>query len=352
MDLKNNTLDHWLSLQKIKDFPYNGKINYYNRYIQIKEYLDKNIHPHIELATRRLEPDEEIYLTNHGTDHINAVIQRLSNLVNVKGFKISPYEVYLLLVATQLHDTGHIKSGREQHEKLSNEVISDLGKLIGEDTIEKKMIWNIAEAHGGRKSDGKKDKIDSLLPNDSILNVTVRPQLLAALLRFADELADDFTRTNTALLESKSIDKSSEIFHYYASVLNSVEIDHLAKEIRLKFFLNKEHLQNKYGKLKKEVFLIDEIFARIYKMYIECIYCMRFLSYELRIETIKAKIEFVEKQSLVEFRSPIQLKITERGYPIMVAEDLYQLCPIDLKVGDCKIDGEYLKKSISSSNGN
>src|SRR5579864_4117221 len=170
MHLIHQTLDQWLADQRKSQFPYSGKVDYYNRYRSIKEYLDNNIHPHIVSATAGLEHEEDIYLTDHGTEHINTVIKRLSNLVNVEDFVLSPYEGYLLLVATQLHDTGHIKQGRTSHEKFSAEVIKELSKLIGEETVEKRMIWQIAEAHGGRNADGQKDKIGSLVPKTSLLN--------------------------------------------------------------------------------------------------------------------------------------------------------------------------------------
>ena len=348
MNLNDYNLDHWLRLQPSNNFPYAGKVNYYNRYVLIKEYLDNNIHPHIVTVTSKL--DENIYLTDHGTDHINVVIHRISRLLNVPDFQLSPYEVYLLLVATQLHDTGHIKSGREHHEKLSSQIIADLSKLIGEETVEKRMIWKIAEAHGGRKADGEKDKIDDLLGKDCLLSFPVRPQLLAALLRFADELADDFTRTSRYIISNKSVDKASEVFHYYASVLNSVEIDHIAHEVRINYSLDKDHIITQYGKpykdKVKDVFLIDEIFERIFKMYLECLYCMRFIPYPIKIETIIAKIEFIEKNSLSDFRKPIAIKLSQKGYPKIAATNLYELCPEDLNEGGAIINGEYLKTTL------
>jgi hypothetical protein len=351
MDLNNYNLDHWLSLQPHDKFPYNGKYNYYNRYIQVKEFLDNNIHPHIAMVTSKLEKEEEIYLTDHGTDHISVVIQRISKLINVPDFELSPYEGYLLLMATQLHDSGHIKKGRTNHEKLSAQVINDLQNLLGSDIIEKRTIWQIAEAHGGRKADGKKDKIDDLLYSQSILNFPVRPQLLAALLRFGDELADDFTRTNAYLLKNGTIDRASEIFHYYASVLTSVVIDHDAREVRLHFTLDKDHIVKTYGKQNKgsilEVYLIDEIFERLYKMYLECLYCMRFIPASISINTIIAKIEFIENQSFMPFRSPISIKLTEKGYPTITAKTLYELCPEDLRENGKPINGKYLLDTIT-----
>jgi hypothetical protein len=349
MNLDDQNLVEWLSHQPKEHFPFRGKVDYFNQYLRIKEFLDNEVHPHITSMTVKFE--EEMYLTKHGTEHIDVVIDRISKLINTADFIISGYEAYILLVAAQLHDTGHIKSGRESHEKLSNQIIEDLASRMGNETIEKSLIWKIAEAHGGRKANGKKDKIDDLLARDVVLFYEVHPQMLAAILRFADELADDYTRSSPYLLQSGGINKGSEIFHYYASVLHSIEIDHIGKQIKIFFTLNTEHLVNKYGKSIKdeieEVYLVDEIFERIYKMYMECLYCMRFVPYSIKIETIIARIDFIDKRSLQEFRSPISIKLSERGYPRIAEKDLYQLCGQDLIENGQAITGEYLKNSIT-----
>ncbi len=355
MDLKGKSLPEWLEkTKKNKHFPFNGRVDYYRQYSSVKEWLDNHVHP--EIASMTLTFDDSIYLNKHGTEHIDVVIQRLTDLVdtgNAKDVELSPYEVYILLMATQLHDTGHIKMGRLGHETAASNIIEKLGTLMGTETAEKKMIYQIAQAHGGRTIDGQKDKIDRLPIKEPILNFPIKARMLAALLRLADELADDFSRSNKVIGNSGELKKGSEIFFRYASVLQSVEIDHEGGEIKLHYMLEKKDLNIKYGKAIskdafKEVFLIDEIYTRLYKMYLEFSYCMRFIYSSNRLNTITAKIAFVDPNSFADFREPMMLKLSEKGYPEYKAKDLYELCPESLFDNGNKIDGEFLFNYIKT----
>ena len=71
--------------------------------------------------------------------------------------------------------------------------MSILGDHLGKDMVEKKAILDIAKAHGG-KVNGDKDTISKLHDKGLILGNDIRYQKIAAILRFADELADDSQR--------------------------------------------------------------------------------------------------------------------------------------------------------------
>ena len=96
-------------------------------------------------------------------------------------------------------------------------------------------------------------------------------------------------------------------------------VDYEGQEIKLSFSLTRENLQKKYGKSKidgivSEVYLLDEIYVRLYKMYIEFIYCMRFIPYANKLDTITAKISFVDNKSFVDFHAPISIKLIASKY--------------------------------------
>ena len=324
MNLKGKTLSEHLASQNKKKFPFNGSVDYRLRYRNIKEYMDNNIHPLVELSAYKIDG---MQLTKHGTEHIDTVIQKASELLDIAGIELSPYEVYLLLIAIQIHDSGHIFSGRKKHEVFTAEIIQRMTILLGDETAEKRVIFQIAEAHGGYLDNGDKDKLSLLKTSDRILNQPVKIQLLASVLRLADELADDFTRATS----DPNIEKSSEVYHKYASALHNVEVDHTGKQMNLTFCLEKEDVLKKYGKHDEEVFLIDEIFERVFKTYIETVYCQRFMPHPLTFDTVYAKIEFIDKDSLVNYFDPISLKLTEKGYPKIAAKSVYEICPEDLR---------------------
>lgn len=342
MNLKGQTLEEYFKKQQLKKFPFDGRVDYKGRYWNIKNYMDNNIHPLVELAVYKKDGYQ---LTKHGTIHIDNVIKKASELLDIEGINLSPYEIYILLVAIQIHDSGHLLIGREKHEKALAEIIAGFGKLIGDETAEKNTIFHIAEAHGGVSDDGDKDKITLLGPTERILQKPVNKMLLASVLRLADELSDDFTRT----IKGEDIEKGSEVFHKYASVLHNVEIDHPGNQIKLSYCLEKENVTTKYGKKEAEVFLIDEIFERVFKTYLETRYCQMFFTHPIKIDTVFAKIEFIDKDSLSNFFKPISLKLSEKGYPKILAKNVYEMCPDDLKInGNGFVNGELIKQIVET----
>lgn len=340
MDLKDKTLEEWLEKQKKDKFPMRGKIEMYKA---MKIYLNSDIHPY---ATAFASIKDGSYLTDHGPGHIKKVILKASELVDHEAFILTPYEVYLLLVAIHFHDIGHIEAGRYQHEINARKVMQNVGNILGNDNTEKTYICDIAEAHGGSIA-GDKDKISLLTETDSSNNQNIRPQLLAAILRFADELSDDRERAAEYLMKQKKLPPSSEIFHRYAYALHSVKIDHMRKTVKMCFELDRENVSQKYRKDGEEIFLLDEIYKRTLKTYCECLYCMRFISPlfpVIQVSSINVEIKFLDEK-LKEFREKIFYRLADTGYPDSSKMDIFSMCP-DLKIDGCDLNGDKLKELV------
>lgn len=137
-----------------KSFPMAG-IDYYDRFTRIDDHLNRIVHPNVNVGPSTREP---MWLTDHGPEHIATVIRRAGDLVMQPESVLSPYECYILLLACHSHDMGNI-FGREDHEKKVHEIVFGLDdSLIGEDTTEKRVICDIAMAHGGFVDEKKTDK--------------------------------------------------------------------------------------------------------------------------------------------------------------------------------------------------
>jgi hypothetical protein len=234
-------------------------------------------------------------------------------LVAARACVLSPYEGYLLLAAIQVHDVGNI-FGRKGHEKQHGQ----LEERLGNETIEKRMITKIAEAHGG-SVDGDKDTIVRLEQNDTILGKPVRPRLLAALVRFADELADDRTRAARFAVEHGVVPENSLIFHKYSEALHSVIVDIKGQAIDLHFEISDADARLRFPKGAKQVYLLDEIIERTLKMHRERVYCTRFMRPEITLDSVNAKIT-VYAAPTAEAPYPAELKkigyrLEDRGYP-------------------------------------
>jgi hypothetical protein len=231
--------------------------------------------------------------------------------------------MYLLLTAIHFHDVGNI-FGRKSHEKRCGDILELLGAQAGPDMPEKRVIIQIAAAHGGL-ADGDKDTIGKLAPAyEYILGKRIRPQLLAAVLRFADELADDRTRADRFLLEMGKIPKESEVFHLYSQALESVVVEE--DSIYLGYELRRKDGLKRYPRQGSRVYLLDEIVERTLKMHRERIYCMRFLPIELKLGTIRVKIT-VGSNDFLHVLHEYFYRLEERGYPEPSKGGIEMICP-------------------------
>lgn len=340
-----SNLENWLSCVPHDQFP--NSQDYCKRYSSIKDWISSNVYDELKAATLFAEvvaKKEPIYLNNHGREHVESVISRATEFIK-DSCEIDPYQIYILLVAILIHDAGNIY-GRENHELMCGKIMNGIGNLAGEESAEKRIILQVAQAHGGYV-DGSKDTIGRLEPSVELYGRTICQPLLAAILRFADELADDSSRASRFMLKEKLLGES-EIFHAYSDSLKSVRIDDGL--IRLKYELTRELIKNRLRGGGKKKYLIDEIFSRVAKMHMECRYCTRYIRPHTThpvADRISVRIDMYEgyeaDKMIKVIEDPIQFTIEEKGYPEIPKNGIYDLCPA-LK----DINGKSLSKKIDS----
>ena len=259
---------------------------------------------------------DKIFLTDHGPNHTETVIQRAGELLADPAAdypQLTAYEVYLLLMAILFHDVGNLY-GRDGHEDRQMEIMDHMGILVGDETVERAAISKIARAHGGKRN-GDRDTIRELPREDWILGKMVRYQALAAILRFADELADDSRRAARAVLVLGQMPEASRLFHMYAEALHTVGIEPESHVVYLRYSLTKEKLAP-LDESGDESYLIDEIYRRTVKMHHEREYCMRFTRRIVQIDVIDVKIEVYESGKSPNLcRDPIAYRLQQVGYP-------------------------------------
>ena len=248
-------------------------------------------------------------------------------------------EIFFLLSAIQLHDVGNI-FGRIGHERRILEVIEKGKNNVGTDRIDQIWITKIAEVHGGTVNlTGSKDTISQLDEFADYDNEKVRLRLLASILRFADELAEEKYRGSSILLDSENIPKGSEIFHLFSICISSISVDHSAKTVKIQFHVNTKYLNKKFGKGKDEIFIIDEIYNRLLKMHLERIYCSRYWKPYIELDKIFARIIFYPEKPSESPPPELTFTLEENGYPTNT-KTIFELCPDLIKDG-VNLDGEY-----------
>jgi hypothetical protein len=217
------------------------------------------------------------------------------------------------------------------------------------DEIETRQIVRIAEAHGG-SDNGDKDRIGKLLPVEHFHNEPVRLRLVAAILRFADELSDDRSRVSRFLIEQGNVPKSSEIFHAYAYSLRSVRVSPETNEISLDFVVDRRGATTLLGIGNEERYLLDYIKERTLKMHYERAYCSRFMSkHGIDIERIRIRIQFLDEHG-EQFREEITYDLTDSGYPD--SQDIHAICA-DLRTpaGEARWTGATIRAEIEAQGG-
>ncbi|WP_174802406.1 HD domain-containing protein [Martelella limonii] len=332
MNIIDNSLEKTLEQlcsNNTNELPFdNSKHTYFARYMEMAEKLNREFHDHVLAGSSAIDGG---ILTDHGPDHIKTVIQRASILLNNPNnrYRLYGYEIYLLLCAIHFHDLGNI-NGREKHEKRVVSMMEYVKDYLG-DAIEKDMIRQIASAHGG-EINGDPDTISYLSPTEPLNGIDVRPRMLAAILRFSDEIADDHHRANKALQRLGAIPKQSEIFHKYASSLHSVMVRDDCQSIELSYSISLDDIQNKFPKLNKNTkryrseYIVDEILSRLFKMYNERTYCNRFMSPIVNIRSISVRIRASKYSKEIGEKLPeISFRLEEAGYPSGHADGIYAL---------------------------
>ncbi|MDF1671577.1 MAG: hypothetical protein P1U83_18425 [Roseovarius sp.] len=262
-------------------------------------------------------------LTDHGPNHIARVGVMASSLVDQMAAELSAYEAFLLLVAIQIHDVGNIL-GREKHEQRIDEIWRQVFGDLGYDSLDKSLAIRIAATHGG-KYEGGKDTIKAVDRSSDWKGNNVRPQMLAALLKLADELSEEIDRADRTALKFDSVPRESQIYHVFALGLHTVRADVEAGTVSLRFALSEEYFVKKLGKGDDEEFLLNEIYARTLKTWSESIYCSRFLP-EVYLTTVDVQIE-IFSASMVELRQTIRYRLEDAGYPEVGKRTIFDICP-------------------------
>ncbi|KQB99853.1 hypothetical protein AQF98_15160 [Pedobacter sp. Hv1] len=345
-----NIEEEFLKITDKSVFPHEK--DYFCIYKTFKNAFDKDVHP--EIKTKILEIEKSGYYNDHGVDHIRMVIDRVSKIISCLNpsfnpgtdkFYISPYEIFILLMAIQLHDTGHLIGSRVEHAKKGKEILAkfDAGKALN--TSEKMVIGNIARSHGGQD-----DPIGKLQTSDTLSHERIRPQFLAACLRLGDELAEDLTRASNFLLEINQIEETSKIFHLYSASLDSLHLNE--KEIQLSFYVEDKYLTDKYPKQTKsgiiEEYLITEIYKRTQKTFLEALYCGRFLPEICRFNKVRVKIHLLTSSDHDEIIAPIAYELKENGYPSLDKQNIFDACASLTLHGGQHIDGDYISNLVKA----
>lgn len=211
--------------QKLKNLGSNGKA-LYARYISARTFLNKDILPWIKSV--------EGSLTDHGPEHIKNVLDNAYQLIGHKS-DLNEIELYILCQSILFHDVGNL-FGRTKHNLNIPPIYVAAFSKLWLSRQEMSLVISIGRSHSGKSpTDGSNDTLKDL-KSDFYESTNVRAQQLAAILRFADELAEGPQRTSSYLVGMQMFSPDSQIYHMYASATH-VGIDRGGDRIALSYHI-------------------------------------------------------------------------------------------------------------------
>lgn len=193
----------------------------------------KNLLEQVLDEIKKIQPD----MTDHGPKHVKNVLNNIQELLGEASKSLGGMELYILCLSALFHDVGNVFA-REAHQKQIGQIYDYARPSLGgnQDSEEKKVILDICKAHCGAGTDGSKNTLAFVTERSKIDRKAIRPNLLAPILRFADELAEGEQRTSHFMIKQHKYSPESQIFHKYADSV-SVDIDRAHGRILLKYHI-------------------------------------------------------------------------------------------------------------------
>ena len=177
------------------------------------------------------EPD----LSDHGPKHIANVLDKVWHLLLdcYSEHSLSANDLYILAMGVLFHDVGNLH-GREDHRKKIGEIFDWARGRDAKVRREKNLVMRLTRAHTGVAMDGTKDTLKEVDEIDHLGAASIQLRSIAAILRFADELAEGPQRTSEFRRMAGLYDVESQIYQDYASVTN-IGIDRPHQRILLTY---------------------------------------------------------------------------------------------------------------------
>lgn len=245
------------SLQQDDKLSDDRRSQFLTDYWTAKNYFKRNIYGEI----KAVEED----LTDHSERHIRNVQDNAARLIGEEGKnKFSGVELYFLALSILFHDVGNI-NGRKGHNKKVTDIYNKIRNNESHFNQERRLILKAVSAHCGESSKGDKDTLNELEEKSDLFGHALRLRELAAVLRFADELAEGPQRTSDYMIEKNKFSEENLIYHEYAQI-TSPYIDRGGSRIAVSYDIDCNQCED----LKK---LLVFTYKRVLKLDLERRYC-------------------------------------------------------------------------------
>ena len=302
---------------------------FWHRYENVKVYLKKEYYPWIQANCP--------FFTDHGEKHIQSVIQAGSlllqeHLSSDSKKDVTCLDIFLVLCAIVWHDAGMVYERSEHASRVAGMINKIKAGLLPEPDIQR-LIVEIVSAHEGNEGlrTPRKEE-DFTMPSQRVC--TVYPRALAAIVRFADEVSENWSRISQALLPN--VPDENRIYWEYANcikasrpnparerVVVTIEIQHDAAIREFTCPQRFLYRANDEGNIS----LIEYIICRLEKMINERAYCASEFSRYVSIREITARFTILRDLERLE-NYELGKSFSQSGYPnINVFDNFFECYP-------------------------
>lgn len=241
-----------------KQFDESKALELTSAYSSARSKLENEVYPNIQ--------GREPNLSDHGIRHISNVQQNIIQLLSNNGAiaDLTGIEMYCLGMLILLHDAGNVY-GRANHHKKVGRVFDQIRGTASSIRHEKTLLVKAARAHTGTSQDGSHDTLKEVEEIEQLGGERVRLRELAALLRFADELAEGPQRTSNFMQKENLYSEESKIYHRYASSTN-ILIDREAGRIAVAYEIDVDMVENGEERKKNLSEFLNFVYGRLLKL--------------------------------------------------------------------------------------
>lgn len=160
------------------------------------------------------------HFTDHSIGHIVEVQNRLYEILQQSKEELTVVELYITLSTTFFHDWGNVID-REGHRDATSVFYNEI--FTSQEIYPQELLAfnNVVRAHTGSSIAGDKDTLKDV-KDTFVHQKESRLQLIAAILRFADELAECPERVNISYIKTTPLPQDSLLHHLHALFIRNI----------------------------------------------------------------------------------------------------------------------------------
>lgn len=216
---------------------------------------------------------------NHGPSHIKRVLEYLNHLLGAKPLElVKPRELFLAMMSSLYHDTGILRGRKEHAAKSALFVLEDRNTYILNEH-EREIVSAVVASHSGTSD--IETECSRFSSEENIGGATVRPHMIAALVRLADELDEDYRRADPILEQRLSIPNESKFFWRFCQRIRGIELRQPSHQIIFNIEFKSEDIESFVCVDKKDRPFLSEFANKLVKINKERVYVNKYLPEEL-----------------------------------------------------------------------